>query len=72
MTHYDALVLTLCISGSDVHMVLVDSGSAIDLLQLPALNHMKLSLGMLNSVGRILSGLNDTISTTLGDIMLLV
>ena len=30
--HYDALVLTLCISGFDVHRVLVDSSIAIDLL----------------------------------------
>ena len=34
--HYDALVLTLCISGFDVHRVLVDLGSEINLLQLPA------------------------------------
>ena len=30
--HYDALVLTPCINGFDVHRVLVDPGSAIDLL----------------------------------------
>ena len=35
---YDALVLALCISGFDVHKVLVDPGSTMDLLQLPALN----------------------------------
>ena len=70
--HYDALVLTLCISDFDVHRVLVDYGSAVDLLQLPAFNQMKLSLGMLNSVGRILYGFNDTTTTTLGDIILFV
>ena len=32
MPHYDALVLTLCISGFDVHKVLVDLISATDLL----------------------------------------
>ena len=32
MPHYDALVLTLCISGFDVHRMLVDPGSATDLL----------------------------------------
>ena len=37
MPHYDALVLTLCISGFDVHRVLVDPGSAVDLLHLPAI-----------------------------------
>ena len=36
MPHYDALVLTLCINGFDVHRVLVDPGSVADLLQLPA------------------------------------
>ena len=30
--HYDALVLTLCINGFDVHKVPVDLGSAVDLL----------------------------------------
>ena len=30
--HYDALVLTLCISGFNVHKVFVDPGSTTDLL----------------------------------------
>ena len=51
MPHYDALVLTLCINGFDVHRVLVDPISAADLLQLPAFRQMELSLGMLYSVG---------------------
>ena len=34
MPHYDALVLTLCINGFDMHRVLVDLSSATDLLQL--------------------------------------
>ena len=70
MPHYDALVLTLCINIFDVHMVLVDPGSAADLLQLPVFNQMKLSLLMLNSVGRILSGFNSATTTTLEDITL--
>ena len=41
--HYDALVLTFCISDFDVHRVLVDPGSAANLLQLLALNQIKLS-----------------------------
>ena len=49
--HYDALVLTLYISGFDVHKVLVDPGSVKDLLQLPTFNQMRLSLRMLNSIG---------------------
>ena len=70
MPHYDALVLTLCISGFDVHRVLVDPGSTIDLLQLLGFNKMKLSSGMLNSTGRILSGFNDTTTMTLGNVKL--
>ena len=49
MPHYDSLVLIICISSFDAHRVLVDPGRAADLLQLPAFNQMKLSLGMLNS-----------------------
>ena len=70
--HYDALVLTLCINGFDVHRVLVDPGSATNLLQLLAFIQMKLSSGMLNSVGRILFGFNGATITTLGYVILLV
>ena len=72
MPHYDALVLTLCISGFDVHMVLVDLGSATDLLQLLAFNQMKLSSRMLNSTRKILSSFKCATTMTLGDIKLLV
>ena len=72
MPHYDALVLTLCISGFDVHRVLVDPGSAIDLLKLPAFEKMKFSLGMLNSARRIISSFNGATTTTLRDVALLV
>ena len=68
--HYNALVLTLCINGFYVHRVLVDPGSASDLLQLLTFNQMKLSPQMLNLVGRILFGFNDATTTTLGDITL--
>ena len=36
--HYDALVLTLCISSFDVHRVLVDPDTTADLLQQPVFN----------------------------------
>ena len=72
MPHYDALVLTLCINGFDMNRVLVDSGSAVDLLQLLAFVQMKLSYGMLNSVERILSSFNGATIVTLGDVTLLV
>ena len=70
MPHYDALVLTLCINGFDVHRVLIDPSSAVDLLQLLAFKKMKLSLGVVNSVGQILSSFNDVTTVTLGDVAL--
>ena len=70
MPYYDALVLTLCTSGFDVHMELVDPGSLIDLLQMPAFNQMKLSPLLLNSVGQFLSSFNGATTVTLGDITL--
>ena len=70
MPHYDALILTLCIKGFDVHRVMVDLGSATNLLQLPTFIQMKLSPGMLNPVERILSGFNRATTTTLGDVTL--
>ena len=70
MPQYDALVLTLCINGFDVHMVLVDPGSAADLLQLPAFKQMKLSLVVVNSVEQNLSGFNGVTTVTLGDVTL--
>ena len=68
--HYDALVLTLCINDFDVHSVLIDPGSVTNLLQLPAFNQMKLSLGMLNSIGRTFSSFNRPTTVTLGDVKL--
>ena len=70
MPHYDALVLTLCINSFDVHKVLIDPGSAADLVQLPAFKQMKLSLGVVNSTGRILSGFNGATTVTLRDVAL--
>ena len=72
MPHNDALVLILCINGFDVHRVLVDPSSAVDLLQLPTFKQMKLSLGVVNSVGRILYGFNGATIVTPGDVALLV
>ena len=72
MPYYDALVLTLCINGFDLHRVLVDLRNATDLLQLPAIIQMKLFFGMLNSVGRILSSFNGATTAMLGDFTLFV
>ena len=72
MPHYDALVITLYINDFDVHRVLVDPNSAVDLLQLPDFEQMKLSLGILNLTRQILSGFNSATTVTLGDVALLV
>ena len=55
-----------------MHKVLVDPGSAADLLQLPVFRQMNISLDKLSSVGRILSGFNGATIVTMGDITLLV
>ena len=70
--HYDALILTLCINNFDVHRVLVDPGSAAELLHLPALKQMKVPLSHLNSASRVLSGLNGSTTLTVGDIAFFV
>ena len=70
MPHYDALVFTLYINGFDVHKVLVEPGSAVDILQLPTFRQMKLSSEMLNLAERILSGFNRTTTVTLMDVAL--
>ena len=68
--HYDALILTLCINNFDVHRILVDSGSAAELLHLPAFMQMKVPLSHLSSTGRILSGFNGSTTLTVGEIAL--
>ena len=70
MPHYDALVLTLYISGFDVHRVSVDPCNTTNLLQLPAFNQMRFSLRMLNSAEQILSGFDGVTTVTLGDVTL--
>ena len=68
--HHDALVLTLCIKNFDVHKVLVDTGSAADLLQLLAFIQMKVPLDKLSSAGIFFSGFNRATTMTMGDIAL--
>ena len=70
MPHYDALLFTLYINGFDVHKVLVEPGSAVDILQLPTFRQMKLSSEMLNLAERILFGFNRTTTVTLMDVAL--
>ena len=66
--HYDALILTLCINNFDVHRILVDPGSATELLHLPAFMQMKVPLSHLSSASRILSGFNGSTTLTVGTI----
>ena len=63
-------MLTLCINVFDVHKVLINPGSAKNLLQLPAFKQMKHFLGMLNSVRKILSSFNGATTVTLRDVAL--
>ena len=66
--HYDALVLTVGTNSFDVHRVLVDPGSAANLLHLPAFKQMRVPLDHLSFVGRVLSGFNGATTLTVGDI----
>ena len=66
--HYDALVLTVCINNFEVHRVLIDPGSAADLLHLPAFKQMRVPLDHLSSAGRVFSGFNGATTLTVGDI----
>ena len=66
--HYDALVLTVCINNFDVHRVLVDPGSAADLLHLPTFNQMKVPIYPLHSAGRVLLGFNGATTLSVRDI----
>ena len=70
--HHDALVLTLCINDFDVQKVLVDPGSAANLLQLLAFRQMNISFDRLSSTGRILFGFNGTTTLTMGNIAFVV
>ena len=65
---YDALVLTICINNFDVHRVLVDPGSAADLLHLPAFKQMRVLIDHLRSAGRVLSSFNGATTLSVGDI----
>ena len=70
--HYDALILTVCINSFDVHKVLIDPGSAVDLLYLPAFKQMRVPIDHLCSTGRVLSGFNGATTLSVGDITFFV
>ena len=66
--HYDELVLTVCINNFDVQRVLIDPGSAADLLHLPAFKRMRVPIDHLCSAGKVLSGFNGATTLSVGDI----
>ena len=66
--HYDALVLNVCINSFDVHRVLIDPGSAANLLHLPAFKQMRVPIDHLCSAHRVLSGFNGDTTLSVGDI----
>ena len=51
-----------------MHRVLVDPGSAIDLLHLPAFKQMRVPIDRLHSAGRVFSGFNGATTLSVGDI----
>ena len=66
--HYDALILTVCINSFDVHKVLINPGSAANLLHLLAFKQMRVLIDHLHSSGRVLSGFNGATTLSIGDI----
>ena len=45
--HYDALVLTVCINSFDIHRILIDPSSEVDLLHIPTLKQMRVLIDRL-------------------------
>ena len=66
--HYDALVLTVCINGFDVHRVLVYPSNATDLLHLSAFKQMRVPIDHLHSASMVLSGFIGATTLSVGDI----
>ena len=66
--HYDELVLTVGINNFNVHRVLVDPGSAADLLHLPTFKQMRVPLDRLTFAGKVLFGFNGATTLVVGDI----
>lgn len=70
--HNDALILTLRINQFDVRRVLIDPGSAADLLQMSAYKQMGLLQSSLENPRWILFRFNGVTPTSLGDVVILV
>ena len=72
MPHYNALVLTLEVGQHMIKRILVDLGSAIDLLYLPALLRLGYKLDNLRNPGKVLVTFNGSQTNSLGEIVLSV
>ncbi|RVW40367.1 hypothetical protein CK203_092459 [Vitis vinifera] len=72
LPHEDVLVLTLGVGGFDVHIILIDLGSFVNLLQMSAYRQMGYSLSALENPGRILTSFNGASTVSLGDDILTV
>lgn len=70
--HEDTLTLTLRVGGFDVRRILVDLGSSADLFQMSVYRQMSYSTFALENPGRLLSEFNETMTTSLGNVVLLV
>lgn len=65
----DALVLTLVVDVFDMHRILIDPGSSVDLLQMSTYRQMRYSSSALENLGRILSEFNEATIISLGDVV---
>lgn len=65
----DALVLTLVVDVFDMHRILIDPGSSVDLLQMSAYRQMGYSSYALENLGRIFSEFNEATIISLGDVV---
>lgn len=68
--HEDALILTLGINGFDVRRVLIDPGSLANICKMSANRKMGLPPSYLENPGRVQSGFNGAITTSLGEVVL--
>ena len=70
VSHEDALVLTLGVSGFSVRRILVDLGSFTNLLRMLAYEQMGHSLVALKCPGHVLFGFNGTTIISIGGVLL--
>ena len=69
ISHHEALVLTLEVRRHLMKWILVDHGSAVDLLYLPFLLHLGYKLNNLRNPGRVLARFKGSQTNALGEIV---